>query len=47
MADFCVQIYVYRNQNIRGIILDKKYHYHTVLVEAYNKYYKPLTKTLL
>ena len=36
MADFSVQFYLYRNQNIRGIILDKKYHYHTVLVEAYN-----------
>ena len=36
MADFSVQFYVYRNQNIRGIILDKIYNYHTVLVEAYN-----------
>ena len=37
MADFSVQFYLYKNQNIRGIILDKKYDYHTVLVEAYNK----------
>ena len=37
MADFSEQFYLYRNQNNRGIILDKKYHYHAVLVEAYNK----------
>ena len=36
MADFSVQLYIYRNQNIREIILDKIYHYHTVLLEAYN-----------
>ena len=36
MADISVQFYVYRNQNIRGILLDKIYNYHTVLVEAYN-----------
>ena len=36
MADFSVQFYLYKNQNIRGILLDKKYDYHTVLVEAYN-----------
>ena len=36
MADFSVQFYVYRNQNIKGIILDKIYNYYTVLVEAYN-----------
>ena len=39
MADFNVQFYVYRNQNIRGIILDKIYNYHTVIVEAHNYNY--------
>ena len=34
MADFSVQFYVYRNQNIRGIILDKIYHYRSVLVRG-------------
>ena len=40
VVDFSVQFYVYRNQNIRGIILDKICNYHAVLVEAYNRYYE-------
>ena len=31
MADFSKQFYIYRNKNIRGIILDKIYHYHSCL----------------
>ena len=34
MADLSVQFYVYRNQNIRGIVLDKAYHYRSVLVRG-------------
>ena len=34
MADLSVQFYVYRNQNIRGIILDNIYHYRSVLVRG-------------
>ena len=34
MADLSVQFYVYRNQNIRGMILDKAYHYRSVLVRG-------------
>ena len=34
MADLSVQFYVYGNQNIRGIVLDKAYHYRSVLVRG-------------
>ena len=35
MADFTVLFYLYRNQNIKGILLDKRYHYQTILAEGY------------
>ena len=39
MADFSVLFYLYRNQNNKGIILNKIFIYITVLVEGYNTYY--------